>query len=145
MKKNMLATAISIVAQAFEEKKDRGGKPYFLHCMRVMNDVPQDDEELMCIAILHDLVEDCPDWSVEELIRMGFSKRITDAVDLLTLRTGQYYEAYIKAIALNNDARLVKLADLRDNSQITRMKGLTAKDFSRLEKYHQSYAYLSKV
>lgn len=55
------------------------------------------------------------------------------------------YDNYIKMIVVNDDARRVKLADLEDNSRITRLKGLTKKDFDRMEKYHRSYVYLSKV
>lgn len=51
----------------------------------------------------------------------------------------------IKAISFNEDARLVKLADLKDNSDITRLKGLRKKDLERMEKYHRSYIYLSEI
>ena len=142
----MLAKAISIAAKAFEGKKDKGGKPYILHCLRVMNGVDQNDEELMTIGILHDVVEDCKEWTLSDLkFKVGFSDRVIDALYLLTHRKEVSYDDYIKAIALNEDARQVKLADLKDNSNITRLKGLTKRDFDRLEKYSRSYIYLSKV
>lgn len=144
--KNMLALAISIVSQAFEERYDKSGKPYILHCLRVMNAVDQTDEEQMTIAILHDLVEDCPlDWNLDELTRLGFSRRVVNAVDLLTHKDGVHYDLYIRELSNNKDARIVKLADLKDNSDITRLKGLTKSDFARMESYHKSYVYLSKV
>lgn len=144
----MLDKAISIVSQSFEGKKDKGGKPYVLHCLRVMNDVDQNDEELMSIAVLHDLVEDFPNkFTFFDLQhKYGFSDRVIRALQLLTHNKSEVsYEDYIKAIALNKDARLVKLSDLKDNSNIMRLKGLSKKDFDRMEKYHRSYIYLSKV
>ena len=141
----MLSKAISIVTQAFEGKKDKGGKPYILHCLRVMNDVDQTDEELMCIAVAHDLLEDCPQWNAHLLLSAGFSNRVVWTIETLTHNKEIPYDDYIKAIALNKDARIVKLADLKDNSNITRLKGLSKKDFDRMEKYHRSFTYLSKV
>ena len=143
----MLSKAISIVSQAFEGKTDKGGSPYILHCLRVMSGVNQQDEELMQIAVLHDLVEDFPtEWNLVRLANNDFSDRVISALSLLTHDKEKVsYDDYIKAIALNEDARQVKLADLRDNSNITRLKGLSKKDFDRLEKYSRSYIYLSKI
>ena len=144
--KNMLALAISIASQAFEERVDRQGKPYILHCLRVMQSVQNlGDEEIMCIAVLHDLIEDCMEWTIEDLTRLGFSIRVLNALELLTHKPEIHYDAYIREISNNQDARMVKLADLKDNSDVTRCKGLTKADFVRLEKYHKAYVYLSKV
>lgn len=73
------------------------------------------------------------------------SGRVVRALDLLTHKKITPYDDYIKAIAFNSDATKVKLSDLKDNSDITRLKGLTKKDFDRMEKYHRSFIYLSKV
>jgi len=139
-----LAKAISIAAQGFENKTDKGGEPYILHCLRVMNDLHTRDEELQCIAVLHDCVEDkvC---GFLDLYNYKFSERVINAISKLTHIKTDSYDDYIKNIANNKDARLVKLADLRDNSKITRLKGLTKKDFDRMEKYHKAYIYLSKI
>lgn len=140
----MLDKAISYAATAFQGKMDKGGKPYILHCLHVMNKVAcHNDEELMIIAVLHDIVEDT-DWELKSLIDAGFSERVILGVQTLTHKKGVSYDDYIKAIALSDDARLVKLEDLKHNSDITRMKGLRKKDFDRLEKYHRSYEYLKK-
>lgn len=141
---NKLALAISITSDVFVDKVDKAGKPYILHCLRVMNGVDQKDEELMQIAILHDVVEDT-DITIEHLRKEGYSERVLNAVDLLTHRPTQPYEDYIKMISHNKDCVKVKLADLKDNSDITRLKGLTKKDFDRMEKYHKSYVYLSSI
>lgn len=146
---SLLAKAISFAAQSFEHITDKGGQPYILHCIRVMQGLHTEDEELNCIAILHDVIEDIfeadPERGLDELRNAGFSERVIRALDLLTHRKGVPYDDYIKPIALNVDATKVKLSDLKDNSDITRLKGLTKKDFDKMEKYHRSYIYLSKI
>ena len=140
----MLAKAISIAAQAFEGALDKGGKPYILHCLRVMNGVDQNDEELMIIAVLHDIVEDCEEWCIENLRREGFSERVLAALYVLTHQEDISYHKYIESVSLNADARLVKLSDLKDNSNYLRLKEVTEKSFESMKKYHTSYLFLSK-
>lgn len=139
----MLAKAIALAARVFENKTDKAGKPYILHCLRVMNAVDQKDEDLMCIAVMHDVLEDCPKLNCNELFRMGFTERIVNTVRILTHDKPFSYDEYIKQIALNEDARKVKLADLRDNIDITRLPHIGKKEISRLEKYHKYFIYLS--
>ena len=139
-----LGKMIAIVSDAFADKKDKGGKPYILHCIRVMNNLHTFDEELMTIAIAHDLIEDT-DISIWDLKANGFSSRVCSAIELLTHKKEYSYDDYIKKISFNPDAVKVKLADLKDNSDITRLKGLTKKDFDRMEKYSRAYTYLSNI
>lgn len=140
----MLDRAIALAADSFKGRFDKAGKPYILHCLAVMNQMPQDDEELMAIAVLHDVVEDTK-ITFDDLAKQGFSRRVISALQLLTHNQETSYDAYIRALALSPDAKRVKIADLRHNSDITRMKGLETKDFDRLEKYHRSYIYLTKI
>lgn len=140
----MLAKAISIAAQWYENIKDKWGKPYILHCIRVMNNLCNPDEELQCIAILHDCVEDGI-ISYEGLYEEWFTPRIRSAVSLLSNDKGLDYDEYIKLLWLSRDATLVKLADLKDNSDITRLKWLREKDIERMEKYHKAFIYLSSL
>lgn len=137
-----LARAISIAAQGFEKVKDKGGNPYILHCLRVMNQMDTEEEKI--VAVLHDTIEDgvC---TVESLIEERFSQNVIYSLILLTHKKEVSYEDYIKVISTDSIATKVKLADLKDNSDITRLKGLTKKDFERMEKYHRSYVYLSKI
>lgn len=139
-----LAQAIVIAAEGFLTVTDKAGEPYILHCIRVMHNLHTRDKELQTIAILHDCIEDnvC---TLEELRLKGFSERVLDALKVLTHSKNQSYDDYIKALAFNDDARQVKIADLKDNSDITRLKGLTKKDFDRMEKYLRAYTYLSKT
>jgi (p)ppGpp synthase/HD superfamily hydrolase len=110
----MLGKAIALAAQSFENVKDKGGQPYILHCLRVMNNLHTDDEELKIIACLHDYVEDVFKENPERgliLLREQYSERVVKALDLLTHRKGVPYDDYIKAISFNVDATKVKLAD----------------------------------
>ena len=142
----MLDKAIALTAEKFEGKFDKGGQPYILHCLHVMNAVcpNQDDHELMCIAVMHDLIEDA-DLTLGDLYASGFSQRVVAGVDCMTHRGGEdYMDVYIRRIALNPDARKIKIQDLDHNSQMMRMKGLREKNFRRIEKYHRAYAYLKE-
>jgi (p)ppGpp synthase/HD superfamily hydrolase len=110
-----------------------------------MYQMPENDSDLRVIAVLHDLVEDSPTWTWERLLREGFSDRVIEALKPLTHDKNVPYEDYIEAIALNYDAVQVKRADLRHNSDITRMKGLRPKDLERIAKYHRAYARLRDI
>lgn len=138
---NKLALAISITAKAFEEKLDKAGQPYILHCLRVMN-ATKGDEDTKCASVMHDLVEDT-NYTFEQLTKLGFSDRTIGLLHLVTHQKDTDYMEYIKAIAVSDEATEIKLADLRDNSDITRLKGLGKKDLDRIEKYHRAYLYLS--
>lgn len=139
-----LGTAVAITAEAFKSKKDKGGQPYILHCLHVMNKLKYTgDEELMCAAVMHDLVEDT-DYTLDDLRKLGFSRRVVDLVNVLTHRDNEDYMTYIEKIKKHGASAVsIKLNDLRHNSDITRMKGLRDKDIARIEKYHRAYAYLS--
>jgi len=137
-----LGQAIAIAAEAFKDKKDKGGKPYILHCLHVMNKMKyENDEELMIAAVLHDLVEDT-DYTLADLQEIGFSRRVIDLLILLTHVTVISYDDYIFYISKNKDATKIKMQDLRHNSDITRLKGVRPKDLERMEKYHKAYLFL---
>lgn len=134
-----LATAIAITSNGFKNKTDKAGKPYILHCLRVMFNLNSDDEELNSVAVMHDCVEDniC---TIDDLFNYGFSIKVITSINFLTHHKNVPYQEYIKALANDEYARKVKLADLKDNSDITRLKGLGKKDFDRMEKYHIAYS-----
>ena len=138
---NKLALAISITSKAFEDKLDKAGQPYILHCLRVMN-ATKGDECVKCASVMHDLVEDT-EYTFEQLTKLGFSDKTIGLLHLVTHQKNTPYDEYIKAIAVSDEATEIKLADLRDNSDITRLKGLGKKDLDRIEKYHRAYIYLS--
>lgn len=138
---HMLAIAIALASDKFKDITDKANRPYILHCLRVMDGLRTKDDELMIIAVLHDLLEDT-DITVSDLLQMGFSQRVVDALSLLNHQRGVSYDVYINAVGTNYDAIRVKQSDLKDNSDISRMKGLTEKDFARMQKYQQAYAFL---
>lgn len=143
---SMLGKAISIAAQVHEAQKDMGGNAYILHPLRVMMRLRTDDQELMQIAVLHDSIEDSNGAvTIDSLHKEGFSERVLTALRRLTHNKNDSYEEYIKNITTNKDAVRVKIDDIRDNSDITRLKGLREKDFARMEKYHKAYLFLKSA
>lgn len=139
----MLGRAISIAASVHKDQKDKGGNAYILHPIRLMMRLRTTDEELMCIAILHDCVEDSEgSVTLNTLKAEGLSERVLSALSLLTHEASEPYDGYIRRISTNKDAARVKLEDLRDNSDITRLKGIRQKDFERVEKYHRAFLFL---
>lgn len=144
IKGQMLNNMLVLVTNSFSGVYDRGGHPYVLHCLKVMYYTKSDDEELQCIALGHDLVEDC-DVKYSDLHKMGFTQRIMDGIRALTKVPGETNEEYMDRIRANPDAIRVKLADLRHNSDIRRLKGVTEKDVKRLAKYHAMYLELKEL
>lgn len=136
--------ALTIVAKAFLGKTDKGGNPYYDHLLRVARFV-NDSPILFVIevAYLHDLLEDCPEWSAAKLRNVGFPNAVVDAVVAITKVNGESYFDYITRVKSNPIARVVKLADLRDNMDITRLKEIADKDIERLKKYHWAFKELS--
>lgn len=137
----MLAIAISIASSGHKGQLDKGGKAYILHPLRIMMRLRTDDAELMQIAVLHDLLEDT-NYTSEHLRGIGFSERVLEALEFLTHKKGVSYEYYIIKISKNKDATRIKVEDLRDNSDITRLKGVTERDLRRVEKYHKAFLFL---
>lgn len=139
----MLDKAIYIAAKAFVGKYDKGGQPYILHCLHVMNEV-KGDETLMVAAVLHDVIEDT-NISPNDLRSEGIPENAIRLIEILTHREEESYDEYIQRISLDSGASKIKRADLRHNSDIMRMKGLGKKDMDRLLKYHRAYAFLKDV
>lgn len=139
MKKGELLDKMLVMAtNAHHGQFDRGGKPYILHCLKVMHNLKSDDEELQCIALGHDIIEDTNTTYVE-LREAGFTDRIIEGIRRMTKQPGQTYDEYKEQIFRSKDAMLVKMADLQHNSDIRRLKGVTQKDIDRMAKYHRFY------
>lgn len=134
----LLSKAIHLATNAHHNQFDKGGNPYILHVFTVMNLLENPDEELQCIALLHDVIEDTH-TTFAELCEAGFSERVITAVNLLTKHRGQSYEEYKAGVLSNIDAMRVKKADLTHNSDIRRLKGISEKDIERMSKYHRFF------
>ncbi len=131
----MLDKAIRIAAIAHEGQTDKAGQPYIMHPLRVMFS-RKDEIERIC-AVLHDVIEDT-DISLADLRNEGFSQDVLTALDALTKRTGENYEDFIERVIENNIACNVKLADLTDNMDLSRISNPTEEDFKRIEKYRKA-------
>ncbi len=138
----MLGIAIDIASSIFRSKYDKGGRPYILHCLWVMDKVRHLGDNYMIAAVLHDVIEDSQYWDLERMKAAGFNQEVLDALELLTHDKETPYQEYIQRLAINKIAREVKLRDLEHNSKITRLKGVTDKDIERMEKYHRAYTFL---
>ena len=139
MKKgDMLGTMLVIATNAHAGQFDRGGAPYILHPLKVMHYLKSDDEELMCMALGHDVIEDTS-MTYRDLRDAGISERVVAGIRALTKLPGQTYEEYKAGVFASEDAMRVKLADLRHNTDIRRLKGVTEKDIARMAKYHMFY------
>lgn len=140
----MLSTAIRIAATAFENKFDKGGTPYIMHCLYVMHKVKHLGELAMACAVLHDVIEDCAEegYDAQYLHEQGLSFGILHIVRMLTHDPKVPYMDYIKNLACDPIAKAIKMADLEHNTKVSRLKGLRKKDFDRLEKYSIAYQYL---
>jgi guanosine-3',5'-bis(diphosphate) 3'-pyrophosphohydrolase len=136
-----IEVAIGIALKAHEGQIDKGGNPYVLHPLSVMTKVGSIHEKI--VAVLHDVVEDS-DMALEQLKQYGFSSEIVDAIDQLTKREGEPYDDFITRCKMNPISRKVKVADIRDNMDMTRMKEPGQKDFIRLEKYLRALSVLDE-
>lgn len=138
MKGQLLNKALVIMVNAHADQLDRGGKPYALHPLAVMQLLNTEDEELQCIALLHDVIEDSS-VTFEDLKSAGMTERIIDAVRLLTKMPGETKDEYKAGVFSNVDAMRVKAADLTHNSDIRRLKGIREKDIQRTVEYQRFY------
>jgi (p)ppGpp synthase/HD superfamily hydrolase len=134
-----LEDAISLAVEAHRGQKDKAGQPYILHPLRVMMRLETDEERT--VAILHDVVEDTP-WTLERLRGRGYPEGVLAALDALTRREGETYEAFIERLRPHALARRVKLADLEDNMDVRRLAAVTPKDAERLARYRAAWTRL---
>jgi hypothetical protein len=133
--------AAMIAAEAHLGQFDKAGAPYFFHPMHLAAAARETDERTA--ALLHDVVEDTP-WTLEALSREGCPERVLRALDALTRRKGESYEAFIERIAKDRLATRVKLLDLAHNSDLSRLAAPTDADRERVEKYRRSSARLRR-
>ncbi len=136
----LLEKAIGIAVEAHRGHRDRYGAPYILHPLRVMARVETVPQKI--VAILHDVVEDTQ-WTFEGLEREGFPPDIIAALDCLTKRPGEPYEARVARAAANPLARRVKAADLEDNMDVRRCSDETGPDPKRLAKHLAAWKALT--
>lgn len=138
---NAIELALKTALEVHKGQVDKGGSAYILHPIRVMMQMTSDEERI--VALLHDSVEDS-DWLTLAQVETLFGPTVAAAVDAITKRHDETYEAYLERVRANPCARAVKLADLTDNSDTSRLsRELDDADEKRLEKYRYAKAFLA--
>ena len=148
-----LEHAIAIASEAHAGVTDKAGAPYILHPLRVMLAVEGDVARTT--AVLHDVIEDCPEWTFDRLAGEGFGADVIDALRSVTKLPEETeqpedsveqrrlrYLAFVGRAAAHPIGRMVKLADLEDNLNVTRLAAVSQKDAARLSKYLEARALL---
>lgn len=154
----LLEKAIQLATQWHDGQVDKSGKPYIEHPLRVMSFVEPIDCKI--IAVLHDVIEDC-EVSPGDLVDHGIPQELVTCVTLLSKRKKEPYMEYIDRVGRDERTRLVKLADLKDNMDLTRLypsidiskleddvyleAALAEKDLKRYKKYQRAKAQLESV
>ena len=133
--------AMQIAEKVHSSQVDKGGKPYINHPVRVERMCSRQEDRL--VALLHDTVED-GDIASEYLLIVGFPQEVVEAVLSVSRKRGENYFDFILRCKENPIGRRVKIADLEDNMDITRLNELTDKDIERLKKYHKAYKILNE-
>jgi (p)ppGpp synthase/HD superfamily hydrolase len=139
-----LDKAILVAVLAHAGQEDKGGASYIRHPLRVMEGLDNEDE--MVAGVCHDVVEDT-DITLDDLSSLGFTKMQLKTIDALTKRDGESYPESIDRVLKDPTARKVKTRDIRDNSQMWRLKNkkLTMKDMERQQNYIDALVRLGEI
>lgn len=131
------------LSKAYHRKQvDKAGVDYFSgHITSVVNGVNTVEEKT--VAYLHDTAEDTK-LTYVDLMVLDFSDRVINAVIALTKNKKESYKDYLKRVKSNELATAVKLSDLTNNMDLSRLKQITEVDKRRLEKYKKAYKYLKE-
>ena len=131
----MTKIALKICFEAHKNQTDKSGMPYVFHPFHLAEQMV--DEKTTVVALLHDVIEDT-EYTIDDLKNMGFSDDILSAIALMTHADGVPYMEYVAKIKTNSIAKAVKLADLRHNSDMSRLDKVTIRDCERAEKYKKA-------
>ena len=134
--------ALKLCFEAHKEQVDKTDMPYVFHPFHLAEQM--DDELSTVCALLHDVVEDT-DIGFDDLREMGFPERALEVLGLLTHDPEVAYMDYVKIISSDPVARKIKLADLRHNSDLSRMETVTDFDLKRNEKYKKAIELLEGI
>ena len=136
----MTKKALKLSFEAHKNQLDKSGMPYVFHPFHLAEQMT--DEDTTIVALLHDVAEDT-DITVGDIKNMGFSDAVCDALSLLTHDGNVPYMEYVKPIKNNPIAKAVKLADLRHNSDMSRLDEIDEYAIKRVEKYKAAIEYLN--
>jgi (p)ppGpp synthase/HD superfamily hydrolase len=153
-----LQRAIEIALAAHKGQVDKAGEPYVLHPLRVMLSLSVEEDRI--VAVLHDVVEDCEGWSFERLESEGFSAAVIEGLRAVTKLPEEEralakastpeeryaaYETFVLRAARNPIGKRVKLADLIDNADLTRIPSPSPRDIERAARYRRAIARLQSM
>ena len=138
----MTKRALALCFEAHKDQKDKSGLPYIFHPFHLAEQM--EDEDTTIVALLHDVIEDT-EYTIEDLQKAGFTQNVISAIALMTHDPQMPYMEYVRAIKSNPIARAVKLADLRHNSDMTRLDIITQRDEERAQKYLDAIVILEEV
>ena len=139
---DMTKKAIRLAFEAHAGQYDKSGLPYILHPIHLAEQMT--DELSTVCAVLHDVVEDTS-WTLAELEQEGFPEEVIQVIRLLTHCPSLSYLEYIRQLSSNPTARKVKLADLRHNSDLSRLETVDQNALNRVEKYRQAIRFLEEI
>jgi len=135
----MIEKSLEIALKAYAGQKDKAGKCYILHPLRIMAKMSTEAE--MSVALLHDVIEDS-DYTAKDLLHAGISSDVVEAVQLLSKNKEESYEQFIDNILTNSLASKIKQADIEDNINLLRLDQVGEKDLARVVKYHKAWKKL---
>ncbi len=133
--------ALLICYNAHKNQLDKSGVPYVFHPYHLSEQM--NDEYSVCTALLHDVVEDTP-VTLDYLKKEGFPNEVLEAIALMTHDKNEPYFDYVRRIKNNPIAKKVKLADLKHNSDTSRLNYVDEKTLARCEKYKQAIRILEE-
>lgn len=136
---NLTKKALKISFEVHKEQKDKGGLPYIYHSFYLA--LLMSDEYSICVALLHDVIERS-NYTCEDLVKEGFPKEIVKAVQLLTFDNKTSYLDYIFKIKTSKLATTVKIAELKHNSDLSRLNEIDESDLERQKTYKSALIIL---
>lgn len=137
----MTKKALKLCFDAHKSQTDKGGMPYVFHPFHLAEQM--NDESTTIVALLHDIVEDT-DYTLDNLLALGFDKCVVEAIETMTHHDGVPYMDYVAKIKNNPIAKAVKLADLKHNSDTSRLEVVTPHDEDRIRKYQEAINLLEE-
>lgn len=137
---SLVEKSLSIALKAYAGQKDKAGKTYILHPLRVMSKM--ETEEEMSVALLHDVIEDS-EITAQDLTKAGIPARVVKAVQALTKKDGENYDQFVNRVLKNKLAAKIKKADIEDNINVLRLNSVGPKDLERIAKYHKAWKKLT--
>ena len=136
---NPLEVAIALACESHRGQTDKAGQPYILHPLRLMLRFESTSERI--VAVLHDVVEDSS-ITLNRLRELGFDQHVVNAIDALTRRQGEEYDAFIDRVLTDSLATRIKIGDIVDNLNLSRLTTLNDEAMRRIAKYHQALTRL---